>query len=191
MPQSRQVNPDGSRSRAFMSSSAQPRRDRQILVVDRQVCEQPPASSQQDAGEPRNGPGAFGALAAAVGFDVVGPEDGDWQNLAACRAPLLFALAAFACDTDLVAALDAQRALATLLLDGLVPVVYASAPLAVVGMTVLVVDIAMEVVERLEAVTGRAALHGFTSSAAAAFRRSCCSVDFRSRASLLRGRFLS
>src|ERR1039458_1877855 len=75
---------------------AQPRRDRHVIVVDRQAREQPPARPQEDAGKPRNGRRAFGALTATVRVDTVWSEDGEGQNLMADNAPLLVDLAALA-----------------------------------------------------------------------------------------------
>src|ERR1039457_506516 len=143
--------------------SAQPRRDRHVIVVDRQAREQPPARPQEDAGKPRNGASTFGALAAPVRVDAVRSKDREGQKLVTDNAPLLVDLAAFARAGGLVAALDAKGPLAALHVKRLVPVPYAPTPLAVVGTAVLMVGVAVEVVERLDETAGGTALggHGF------------------------------
>src|ERR1017187_932758 len=93
---------------------AQPRRDRHILVVDRQVVEQPLAAAQQRQRPPRPDRRAFGAFVAPVRFDAVRPEDGNEHDAVADDAALLVALGVVAHAV----ALDAKSSPAALLLVG-------------------------------------------------------------------------
>jgi hypothetical protein len=69
--------------------SAQPRRDRHVIVVCRQVVEQPPPTASQCRSRPGRDPRALGALVPAVRIYAVWLEDGDEQNTMTDHTALL------------------------------------------------------------------------------------------------------